>query len=155
MSYYKIIAGGKVLDVNDVYLRWQASHGVMLACDAADAQFICPRDGSAVWHPAWLNPVPAGAVYDGDIEAAEVDADEYASLLAQLDAGSVVENPGENVEDTAGDTAGDAAEDSGGSSPAAPSAVDIKALLEEQKALREQVQLLTECLLEMSEEVYV
>lgn len=155
MSYYKILAGGKVLDVNSVFLRWQARHGVMLACDAADAQFICPRDGSAVWHPAWLNPAPAGAAYDGDVEAVEIDAEEYAALLAQLDTGSVVENPGENVEDAAGDAAGDAVEDSGGSSPAAPSAVDIKALLEEQKALKEQVRMLTECVLEMSEEVYV
>ena len=55
MIFYKILADGKVLDVNDVFLRWQPKHGVMLVCDPAKAEFICPRDCSGYYHPSWLN----------------------------------------------------------------------------------------------------
>lgn len=93
MNYYKILIGDQIIDVNCVFLRWQARHGVMLICDAEDAQFITPRDGSAVWHPAWLHPVPEGAVYDGDIEAVEIGAEEYAELLARLETEGIVVLP--------------------------------------------------------------
>lgn len=153
MSYYKIVAAGQVIDVNCVFLRWQANHGMMLVCEEEDAQFITPRDGSAVWHPAWLHPAPAGAVYDGDIDAEEIDAEEYAALLLQLDSGGVVENPDKNVDNPSDEENAPTAEN-GENVQMTPTVADVKTILEEQAALKEQVQMLTECVLEMSEEVY-
>lgn len=72
MIFYAIFADGKVIDVNTVFLRWLASRGVMMISTPEQAEFICPRDGSAIYHPSWLNEPPEGAVYDGDVDAEEI-----------------------------------------------------------------------------------
>lgn len=148
MIFYKILADGKVLDVNDVFLRWQPKHGVMLVCDPAKAEFICPRDCSGYYHPSWLNKPPEGAVYDGEIDAEEITEAEYRALLEQLEAGGTVVNP----EPDPGGTGGDNTSDNGGQQK--PAVADIKQLVDTCAGLQKQVQMLTDCLLEMSEEVY-
>lgn len=92
MPFYKILSDGKVLDVNDAFLRWQPRHGMMMLCEPHKGEFVCPRDNSAYYHPAWLNTPPPGAVYDGDIDCTEIDEAEYKELLELLDAGKTVEN---------------------------------------------------------------
>lgn len=155
MSFYKILADGKVLDVNDVFLRWQPRHGVMMICSPEKAQFVCPRDCSAYYHAAWLNEPPEGAVYDGDIECEEIGETEYKELLEKLDAGGTVKNPEPDTgEGGSGDTGPgeDNTGDSGGQQK--PTVVDMKQLVETCAGLQKQVQMLTDCVLEMSEEVY-
>lgn len=152
MIFYKILADGKVLDVNDVFLRWQPKHGVMLVCDPAKAEFICPRDCSGYYHPSWLNKPPEGAVYDGEIDAEEITEAEYRALLEQLEAGGTVVNPEPDPggEDTG--TGDNETSDSGGQQK--PTVADMKQLVDTCADLRKQVQMLTDCVLEMSEEVY-
>ena len=155
MIFYKILADGKVLDVNDVFLRWQPKHGVMLVCDPAKAEFICPRDCSGYYHPSWLNKPPEAAVYDGETDAEEITEAEYRALLKQLEAGETVNNPepdpgGTGGEDTS--TGGDNTGDSGGQQK--PTVADMKQLVDTCAGLQKQVQMLTDCVLEMSEEVY-
>ena len=155
MIFYKILADGKVLDVNDVFLRWQPKHGVMLVCDPAKAEFICPRDCSGYYHPSWLNTPPEAAVYDGEVDAEEITEAEYRALLEQLEAGGTVDNPDPDTgEDGSGDTGPgeDNTGDSGGQQK--PAVVDMKQLVETCAGLQKQVQMLTDCVLEMSEEVY-
>jgi hypothetical protein len=155
MSFYKILADGKVLDVNDVFLRWQPRHGVMMICSPEKAQFVCPRDCSAYYHASWLNEPSEGAVYDGDIECEEIGETEYKELLEKLDAGGTVKNPEPDTgEDGSGDTGPgeDNTGDSGGQQK--PTVVDMKQLVETCAGLQKQVQMLTDCVLEMSEEVY-
>ena len=155
MIFYKILADGKVLDVNDVFLRWQSKHGVMLVCDPAKAEFICPRDCSGYYHPSWLNKPPEGAVYDGEIEAEEITEAEYRALLKQLEAGGTVNNPEPDPGDTGGEdtgTGGDNTGDSGGQQK--PTVADMKQLVDTCAGLQKPVQMLTDCVLEMSEEVY-
>lgn len=155
MIFYKILADGKVLDVNDVFLRWQSKHGVMLVCDPAKAEFICPRDCSGYYHPSWLNKPPEGAVYDGDISAEEITETEYKALLEQLEAGGTVDNQEPDPGGTGGEDTGtgdNETSDSGGQQK--PAVADIKQLVDTCVGLQKQVQMLTDCLLEMSEEVY-
>ena len=155
MIFYKILADGKVLDVNDVFLRWQSKHGVMLVCDPAKAEFICPQDCSGYYHPSWLNKPPEGAVYDGEIAAEEITEAEYRALLEQLEAGETVDNPEPDPGDTGGEdtgTGGDNTSDNGGQQK--PAVADIKQLVDTCAGLQKQVQMLTDCVLEMSEEVY-
>ena len=148
MIFYKILADGKVLDVNDVFLRWQSKHGVMLVCDPAKAEFICPRDCSGYYHPSWLNTPPEAAVYDGEVDAEEITEAEYRALLEQLEAGGTVVKP----EPDPGGTGGNETSDSGGQQK--PTVADMKQLVDTCADLRKQVQMLTDCVLEMSEEVY-
>lgn len=155
MIFYKILADGKVLDVNDVFLRWQPKHGVMLVCDPAKAEFICPRDCSGYYHPSWLNKPLEAAVYDGEIDAEEITEAEYRALLKQLEAGETVNNPEPDPGGTGGEdtgTGGDNTGDSGGQQK--PTVADMKQLVDTCAGLQKQVQMLTDCVLEMSEEVY-
>ena len=155
MIFYKILADGKVLDVNDVFLRWQPKHGVMLVCDPAKAEFICPRDCSGYYHPSWLNTPPEAAVYDGEVDAEEITEAEYRALLEQLEAGGTVDNPEPDPGGTGGEdtgSGGDNTSDNGGQQK--PAVADIKQLVDTCAGLQKQVQMLTDCLLVMSEEVY-
>lgn len=155
MIFYKILADGKVLDVNDVFLRWQSKHGVMLVCDPAKAEFICPRDCSGYYHPSWLNKPPEAAVYDGEIDAEEITETEYRVLLKQLEAGETADNPEPDPGGTGGEdtgTGGDNTGDSGGQQK--PTVADMKQLVDTCAGLQKQVQMLTDCVLEMSEEIY-
>ena len=155
MIFYKILADGKVLDVNDIFLRWQAKHGVMMVCDPAKAEFICPRDCSAYYHPSWLNKPPEGAVYDGEIDAEEITEAEYRTLLEQLEAGETVDNPEPDPGGTGGEDTGSSDDDTGDSGgQQKPTVADVKQLVDTCATLQKQVQMLTDCVLEMSEEVY-
>lgn len=146
MSYYKIMGDGKVLDVNDVFLRWQKRHGIAVICEPNRGEFICPRDGSAIYHPSWLHDPPEGAVYDGEVDALEISEYEYRQLLEQLNSGdSPVETP---------DPGGDDEEAGDGEETPKPTVADLKELTETCADLKAQVRMLTECVLEMSEEVY-
>ena len=155
MIFYKILADGKVLDVNVVFLRWQPKHGVMMICSPEKAQFICPRDCSAYYHAAWLNEPSEGAVYDGDIECEEIGEAEYKELLEKLEAGGTVVNPEPDPGGTGGEDTGtgdNETSDSGGQQK--PTVADMKQLVDTCAGLQKQVQMLTDCVLEMSEEVY-
>lgn len=149
MSYYKIISNNTVIDANDRYLRWQKRHGILIICEPHEAEFISPRDESAVWHPDWLNTPPEEAVYDGDIEAVEISKDEYAALIEQLDAGKTIEN--QDTEDGAGE---DAVGEPTASEPAL-SIAETSSILKRINVLEANNQMLTECILEMSELLYV
>lgn len=155
MIFYKILADGKVLDVNDVFLRWQPKHAVMLVCDPAKAEFICPRDCSGYYHPSWLNKPPEGAVYDGEIDAEEITEAEYRALLKQLEEGETVNNPEPDPGGTGGEDTGtgdNETSNSGGQQK--PTVADMKQLVDTCAGLQKQVQMLTDCVLEMSEEIY-
>lgn len=152
MIFYKILADGKVLDVNDVFLRWQPRHGIMIVCDPAKAEFICPRDCSGYYHPTWLNTPPEGAVYDGEIEAEEITEAQYRELLEALDGGWEVDNPEPDPGGEVQNPEDNNTSDNGW--PTKPAVADIKQLVDTCADLKTQVQMLTDCLLEMSEEVY-
>lgn len=141
MPFYKILTDGKVLDVNSVFLRWQPRHGVMMLCEPHKGEFICPRDNSAYYHPAWLNEPPPGAVYAGDIECVEIDEAEYKALLEQLDAGKAVEEEPPAPEES---TAPASTNEQTDPHPAQPTVADFKMLLEEVGRLREIVEHLKE-----------
>lgn len=94
MIYYKIVQDGIVIDANDVFLRFQPKHKVMLACEAENAEYIQSRDGSTIWHGDWLHPVPECAPEidsismkghsDSDTYVVYIDEDEFHRIREQL-----------------------------------------------------------------------
>ena len=94
MNYYKIIDNGSIIDVNNVFLRWQEKHRILIGCEAKDAQFIQSSDGAEVYRVPWLNPCPEEAGEFRVIEAVEITEAEYAELRAALDIG---EKPAEPI----------------------------------------------------------
>lgn len=92
MSYYKVFDRGKIIDANDVFLRWQAKHKSMMSCAPESAQFIQSSDGAVIWRVAWLNEVPDELKDKYDtVDAQIISEEEYLSLRSVFDAGTDVE----------------------------------------------------------------
>ena len=90
MSYYKILTNGVVTDANDVFLRWQAKHKMMIVCPPEQGQFIQSSDQESIYRVPWLLPAPEDvAAQYMTADAVEITEDEYKALRAVLDAGEV------------------------------------------------------------------
>lgn len=153
MNHYKVIANGTVIDANCVFLKYQEKHGILIGCDAAEAQFIQSSDQAKVWRTPWLNPVPEGIGEFETVEAVEISEEEYSEIKAQLDAGEEVPEPEpEHPEEP------DAGDEETPSTETVMSPEEMRRKLAEQQVqLQEQadrLEFLEGCLMEMSEVVY-
>lgn len=140
--YYKIVSGGQIVDVCDGlnFVRWQKKNSLFLACsNEAEAGGIISSDGSTIY-------LLEGAEQVNDLayaHYAEIDEDTYNSLREQLIENGILDDPKEESPSTE-------EENTETSEPVAKS--EERQLIE---SLQEQVNMLTECILEMSELVYV
>lgn len=89
MNYYKVYKDGELYCVNNIFLKYQAKHNTLLACDIQDAQYICSPSGEEIWHAQWLNKVSDGAPQYPTIESTEIAEDEYRALLSVSDEGDL------------------------------------------------------------------
>lgn len=89
VNYYKVYKDGELYCVNNIFLRYQAKHDTLLACDIQDAQYICSPSGEEIWHAQWLNKITDGAPQYPTIESAEISEDEYRALLSVSDDGNL------------------------------------------------------------------
>lgn len=155
MNYYKVIANGTVIDANFIFLKWQEKHGILIGCDATEAQFIQSTDQAKVWKTPWLNPAPEEAGKYETVEAVEITAEEYATIREQLDDGETIVEP--EPEQPQPDTPNEG-EGGSGSGETVMSTAEMRRIITEQaELLQEQadrLDFLEGCLLEMSEVVY-
>lgn len=161
MNYYKVIVNGNVIDANFVFLKWQEKHNILVGCDAEEAHFIQSSDQKEVWRAEWLNPVPEGAGEYTIVDAVEITETEYVELRQQLDLGNTVEEPVQPSEDEGGDESSENTEDNNDEEMGETvmtaeemrrKLVSLEEQLAEQKGRND---FLEECLLEISEVVYV
>ncbi len=89
MNYYKVYKDGDLYCVNNIFLKYQAKHNTLLACDVQDAEYICSPSGEEIWHAQWLNKIPDGAPQYSTVESAEITEDEYRALLSVSDDGNL------------------------------------------------------------------
>lgn len=77
--YYKVLKNGRVIDVLDhlTFVKYQAKHGIMIACPCTEAQAIVSSDERYFWHVKGLYRAPEE--YD-TVELVEIDKYEYESL---------------------------------------------------------------------------
>ena len=156
MNYYKVVANGNVIDANFIFLKWQVKHGILIGCDAAEAQFIQSSDQAKVWRTPWLHPAPEAAGTYETVEAIEITEEEYSAIREQLDDGQTVTEPEpEEPQPTEPDEGDDTG---GGSGETVMSTAEMRRIITEQaNTLQEQaewLEFLEGCLLEMSEVVY-
>lgn len=145
MAYYKIIKDGIVIDALDdgVFVR-RNPRGMIVSCGPDRAIGVVSSDSSLIYHidgAAPLGDYP-------DVIVADITAEEYAELKAQLDLGEDI--PAEP------DVPEDSTEDTGTTEPE-PEAENVMTPAQMRQRIMEQEQqitMLTDCLLEMSEVVY-
>jgi len=132
--YYKIISDGQIVDASDglKYVRWQEKNRLFLTCEENEAEGIATSDGADIYL------LPASEAREGYRYAAvaEIGEEEYLALREELDAGRQIADDGDaGQEGTEAKTR-------------------LRLLEEQVAALAEVNDMLTECLLEMSEIVY-
>lgn len=78
--YYKVLKDNRVIDVLDhlIFVKYQPTHGIMIACDKSQAQAIVSSDGEYIWHVYGLYGIPVDG-YD-TVELVEIDQYEYKQL---------------------------------------------------------------------------
>lgn len=91
MNYYKIVKGGMVVDANYVFLQFRDKYGLIVPCEAYEAHYIQSSDQQNIYRAQWLNPLPPGAPVYETVEAVEITAAEYAEIIEALDTGEEIE----------------------------------------------------------------
>lgn len=147
MTWYKIVvdsmivAVGKTIDLRKV----QEKHQILVTCGEDDAQYI--QCGETLYHDTWFAPVTSSLYAYTDALIYVIGVEEYLRLKAEIDAGNEPQQPDDP------ETEPELAEDN--DDPDTEQAKTRLQVLEEQVAqMREENNVLTECLLEMSEIVY-
>lgn len=140
--FYKIISGGQIVDVCDglTFVRWNQKTNLFLTTkNEGDATGILSSDGSNIY-------LLEGQPQVGELEYAsyaEIDETTYTTLREELVKNGVLDVPQEPEDKP---TEGDNQEQE---------PVKKSEALKRIEELQGQVDFLTECLLEMSEHVYV
>lgn len=139
--FYKIISGGQIVDVCDglTFVRWNQKSNLFLTTSKEEhATGILSSDSSTIY-------LKEGTDQIGDLEYAsykEIDKETYASLREELVENGVLDVPQESEDDHT--------EEADQEQEPVKKSKEMKRI----EKLQEQVDFLTECLLEMSEHVY-
>ena len=147
MDYYKVIIDGNVIDVGTVFLKWNNAKHHMYMCSLNEAQFVQGRDGNTAYRDEWLKSyegipspfVPAKVVIIG--------AREFDELRALLEDGEDIPEKPIPVPEPEPEPDEEPA-------PEPETPMTIAEMRQYIADMIEQVDMLTECILEMSEVVY-
>lgn len=130
--FYKILCDGKIVDACTVlnYVKWVDRNQIFVSCTASDADGIVSSDGSEIY-------LFETADMSGDykyVSYAEITEDVYYEILEELEKGKPIDDdpePNPDIEPVVKDE-----------------------LIERLESLEEMNDILTECILEMSEIIY-
>lgn len=148
MNYFKIIADGRVVDVGEIFLRWQEKNRILISCPLEEAQLVQGHDGETIYRVPWLNPLPEEAGSYESVEAAIIDRQEYLDLLAVLEDGEQPIEPEPPKQEPEPEPEPDPEQ------PEEEKPMTVAEMRQRIKELEARNDMLLECLLEMSEIVY-
>lgn len=149
--FYKIILNGMVVDIQTElrYVYWQEANKLMIMCSEEMANGILSSDGSVIWHVEGFPEFPEGLCQSVIVE--EIEEDEYLRWKERLETAATVteetteESPAEN----------ETTEESKNKDYLSiQDMLTIQELTDKVAKLEKENELLSECLLEMSEKVY-
>lgn len=134
---YKILLGNTVVDVQErlQYVMWQEKNKLLLSCDERLAEGILSADNSVAWHLEGLPDMPEE--FD-TVKAVEISEDKYNELKEKLGTGEkpTEEKPKEEVLEST------------------DLRLKVASLTQEVETLKSNNDMLSDCILEMSEIVY-
>jgi len=139
---YKVVLNGVVIDVAASPLQVckyvERSHMVLRCNEDEDPSgYISERTGQYYQVDGWTE-FPSGTESGGQVTLIEIDTDTYDALIDELNAGEEIIDP-DDIEPDEPDT---------------PGKTRMQLLEEQVASLQESNDMLTECILEMSELVY-
>lgn len=149
--FYKVILNGMVVDIQTElrYVRWQEANNLMIMCSEEMANGILSSDSSVIWHIEGFPEFPDSLCQTVIVE--EIEEDEYLRWKERLETATTEteeateESPAENA--TAEESASKAY-------LSIQDLLTIQELMDKVEKLEKENELLSECLLEMSEKVY-
>lgn len=144
MRYYKISQNGAVIGVGCSFLRWNSKRRKFFYCDIDDAERVQDVITSQLYHADWLPAAPVDADSAEEANVSMITASEYDEFFAMLDGGETIPD--------------DPAPEPGPGPEPEPDPdekpMTVQEMREKIAAQEEQLAMLTECILEMSEVVY-
>ena len=154
--FYKVIFGNMIVDVLERlnFVRWQKENRIMISCGEEKAQGILSSDASVIWHLEGLPDFNTEG-YD-TVRIAEIEKSEYESLKEQLGIGEVEEIPVIETEiesDTIEEPTAEPETVILGKSTT-QLLIEVQKLNEKVDELKRENELLSDCLLELSEVIY-
>ena len=149
--FYKVILNGMVVDIQTElrYVRWQEANNLMIMCSGEMANGILSSDSSVIWHVEGFPEFPDGRCQTVIVE--EIEEDEYLRWKERLETATTEteetteESPAENAT---------AEESASKGYLSIQDMLTIQELMDKVEKLEKDNELLSECLLEMSEKVY-
>ena len=144
MVYFKIIQNNQIVDVGDTFFRWDAKWHQLFTCDIEYAQFAKSKK-EIIYHEDWLRQCPETIFGVVEAKIVVIEKEEYDEILELLNDNNVVEIP---VEEYPVEIEPDQNE--------APieKQKTITEMRETIKTQQEQIEMLTDCVLELSEILY-
>lgn len=147
MDYYKVIIDDNVVDVGTIFLKWNTSMRHMFMCSANEAQFVMGRDSNTCYRDDWMK------MYEGNpstylpAKVVMINAREYDEIRALLEDGEDIHEPPEPIPEPEPEPHEEPAPE-----PDAPMTIsEMRQQITEMSAMME---MLTECILEISEVIY-
>lgn len=148
MNYFKIIIDGIVKDIGATFLKWNSKHNMLFCCDVQDAEYAQSYTQNTIYHDNWLKPISNTAVVYTNADIVIINATEYDELKALLDDGEQIIVPPEEQQPIEPENP----------SPDEPQEEQHPMTVSEMRSKiiqqQQQIDMLTSCLLEMSEIVY-
>lgn len=89
--FYKIIKNNQVVDVNDVFLKEQKKHHILLATEPKYAEYLISSDASTLYETNWTVEHSSDTYQAEYVEAEIISEEEYKKLKEQLQLDAVVE----------------------------------------------------------------
>lgn len=92
MTCCKMIRGGEVIDVGNLFLCWVSKNHILAYCDANGAEYMqSALDDSRLYHAYWLRTPPADAPAPEEVELEMISQAEFDELYELLSGGETVE----------------------------------------------------------------
>ena len=144
MIYFKVLQNKTVIDAGHSFLTWNERYHDFFYCETDSAQFVQSSRNEKIYRDAWLKPFPSEATGYELAEVVVIDETEYNDVVALLDEGEPVpqeEEPEEIVPEVIPEEEEERP-------------MTISEMRQTILNQQEQIQMLTECILELSEVIY-
>ena len=147
MTYYKIIKNENIIDANFIFLKWDEVHYCMILSGFGQAQFAQSSDQSKIYHDNWMPRCPNENVSYEDARIVIINKEEYLEIKQQL-------NNEEEIPDIPEQSESEDPQLNPESEPEPETVMTVSQMRSKILEQQQQINMLTDCLLEMSEIIY-